>query len=206
LLVDDHQIVRQCLRSLLEREADFTVIGEAADGAEGVRLAALLTPEVVVMDVHMPLMNGLDAAHEIMRVSRRIGVVLLTMQLEDPQVLMALRAGIRGFVLKSQAGEELVQAIHDVARGEFYLSPGASQTVVEAFLTGGNPGPDPLTPREREVLRLVAEGKSTKEIAGVLQITPKTAETYRGRLMEKLAIHDTANLVRYAIRQGLVVP
>lgn len=205
LLADDHQIVRQGLKSLLARD-EMEVVGEASNGQEAVRLAAALSPDVVVMDVSMPLLNGLDAAREILHVSRKIGVVLLTMHAEDHQVLEALRLGVRGYVVKTQAVEELVLAIQEVSRGKYYLSSGASQTIVQAYLTGSDPPSDPLTSRDRQVLQLVAEGKTTKEIAEVLGVTPKTAETYRGRLMDKLDIHDTAGLTRYAIRHGLIRP
>jgi two-component system, NarL family, response regulator NreC len=205
LLADDHQIVRQGLKSLLAQE-EMKVVGEAADGHEAVRLAAELAPDVVVMDVGMPLLNGLDAAQTILQASPRTGIVLLTMHAEDYQVLKALRMGVRGYVIKTQAVDELVLAIREVARGKFYLSSGASQTVSQAYLAGSEPASDPLTLRGREVLQLVAEGKTTKEIAELLDITPKTAETYRARIMEKLDIHDTAGLVRYAIRHGLIQP
>ncbi len=205
LLADDHQIVRQGLKSLLAHE-DFEVVGEAADGREAVELAASLAPDVVVLDVAMPLLNGLDAAREILQTAPKTGVVLLTMHAEDHQVLRALRVGVRGYVIKTQAVDELVLAIRDVARGKFYLSSKASQTIVEAYLAGNGTPADPLTPRDRQVLQLVAEGKSSKEIATLLDITPKTAETYRSRLMDKLDIHDTAGLVRYAIREGLIQP
>ncbi len=205
LLADDHQIVRQGLKSLLARE-DIEVVGEAADGREAVELAATLAPDVVVLDVAMPILNGLDAAREILQAAPRTGVVLLTMHAEDHQVLRALRVGVRGYVIKTQAVDELVFAIRDVARGKFFLSSHASQTLAEAYLAGNDTPVDPLTPRDRQVLQLVAEGKSSKEIAALLDVTPKTAETYRSRLMEKLGIHDTAGLVRYAIRQGLIEP
>lgn len=205
LLADDHQIVRQGLKSLLSQE-EIEVVGEAADGHEAVRLAAELAPDVVILDVGMPLLNGLDAAQEILRGTPRIGIVLLTMHAEDHQVLKALRMGVRGYVIKTQAVDELVLAIREVARGKFYLSSGASQTIVQAYLAGTAPESDPLTSRDRQVLQLVAEGKTTKEIAGHLGVTPKTAETYRARIMEKLDIHDTAGLVRYAIRHSLIQP
>lgn len=205
LLADDHQIVRQGLKSLLSQE-EIEVVGEAADGHEAVRLAAELAPDVVILDVGMPLLNGLDAAQEILRGTPRIGIVLLTMHAEDHQVLKALRMGVRGYVIKTQAVDELVLAIREVARGKFYLSSGASQTIVQAYLAGAAPESDPLTSRDRQVLQLVAEGKTTKEIAGHLGVTPKTAETYRARIMEKLDIHDTAGLVRYAIRHSLIQP
>lgn len=205
LLADDHQIVRQGLKGMLEREG-FEVVGEAADGREAVRLAGDLSPDVAILDFSMPLLNGLDAAREILRTSPRIGLILLTMHTEDHRVVGALRAGIRAYVLKTQAAEELVQAIREVSRGGTFLSPGVSHVVVQAYLAKTDLPPDPLSPREREVLQLVAEGKTTKEIAAELGLTTKTAESYRAKIMEKLDIHDTAGLVRYAIRQGLIQP
>ncbi|TMI90000.1 MAG: response regulator transcription factor [Bacillati bacterium ANGP1] len=205
LLADDHGIFRQGVKALLEREG-FRVDGEAADGHTAIQMAAQLTPDVVVVDLAMPLLNGLDAAREITRVSPRTRTILLTMHAEDPYVARALQAGVRGYVLKSQAAEDLVQAIREVARGAVYLSPGVSQTVVEAYLTKRDLPTDPLTPREHQVLQLIAEGKTTKEVASLLGVSVKTAESHRMRIMTKLDIHETAGLVRYAIRQGLVRP
>ena len=205
LLADDHQIVRQGLKRLLESEG-FDVVGEAEDGREAVRLAQDLSPDVAILDFTMPLLNGLDAACEILRTSPRMGVILLTMHTEDNRVVRAIRAGIRAYVLKTQAAEELVQAIREVSRGGTFLSPGVSHVVVNAYLAKTDLPPDPLSPREREVVQLVAEGKTTKEIAAELGLTTKTAESYRSKIMEKLDIHDTASLVRYAIRQGLIEP
>jgi DNA-binding NarL/FixJ family response regulator len=205
LLADDHQIVRDGLKALLAREG-VDVIGEAGDGQEAVRLASVLAPDVVVMDLAMPLLNGLDAAREILRAAPRMGVVLLTMHAEDHQVITALRAGVRGYVIKTQAADELVRAIRDVAAGRVHLGSGASAVLVEAYLDGTDPPSDPLTPRDRQVLQLVAEGRTTKEISTQLGISAKTAETYRANIMEKLDIHDTAGLVRYAIRRGMIQP
>ena len=205
LLADDHQIVRQGLKGMLEREG-FEVVGEAADGREAVRLAGDLSPDVAILDFSMPRLNGLDAAREILRTSPRMALILLTMHTDDHRVVGALRAGIRAYVLKTQAAEELVQAIREVSRGGTFLSPGVSHVVVQAYLAKTDLPPDPLSPREREVLQLVAEGKTTKEIAAELGLTTKTAESYRAKIMEKLDIHDTAGLVRYAIRQGLIQP
>lgn len=205
ILADDHLIVRQGLRSILEKES-HTVVGEAGDGREAVRLAQELSPDIAVLDLSMPLLNGLDAAREIVKVSPQTKAILLTMHTEDQYVMEALRAGIRGYLLKTQAVQDLVRAIHEVSRGSMYLSPGISRAVVEAYLAKSELPPDPLTPREREVLQLIAEGKSTKEVAGVLGVSVKTAESHRTRLMEKLDIHETATLVRYAIRRGLVQP
>ena len=205
LLADDHLIVRQGLKALLEREG-IKVVGEAADGHEAVRLAQALRPDVAVLDLAMPLLNGLDAAREIVRASPRTRPILLTMHSEDPYVLEALRAGIKGYVLKTQPSTDLVQAIQEVSRGRIYLSPGVSRGVVEAYLAKTELPPDPLSPREREVLQLVAEGKTTKETARLLGVSIKTAENHRTRIMAKLDIHETAGLVRYAIRQGIIQP
>lgn len=203
LIADDHAIVRQGLRALLER-AGFDVVGEAVDGQEAVRLAGELQPDIALLDVSMPLLNGLEAGRAIQRVREDTRVVLLTMHAEDHLMAAALRAGIGGYVLKSQAAEDLVRAVHAVARREIYLSPGISKFVVDAYIKGESAPVDPLAPRERQVLQLVAEGKRSKEIGVLLGLSTKTAESYRARVMEKLDIHDTAGLVRYAIRQHLV--
>jgi DNA-binding NarL/FixJ family response regulator len=205
IVADDHAVVRQGLRALLEREG-FDVVGEAPNGPEAVRLAAALKPDVVVLDLSMPLMNGLDAGREIQQAHKNTRVVLLTMHTEEHQISAALRAGIRAYVLKSQASEDLVQAIRAVSKQQIYLSPGVSQLVLDAYLSGQQAPADPLAPRERQVLQLVAEGKTSKEIAVLLGLSTKTAESYRSRIMEKLDIHDTAGLVRYAIRHGLIQP
>jgi DNA-binding NarL/FixJ family response regulator len=205
LLADDHQIVRQGLKGLLEREG-FKVVGEATDGREAVRLAGKNHPDVAVIDLVMPALNGVDAAREMLRSAPRLKAILLTMHTEDPYVLEALRAGVSGYVLKTQAADDLVQAIREVTRGSIYLSPGISRTVVDAYRSKTDLPPDPLSPREREVLQLVAEGKTTKEVAAILGISVKTAESHRTRIMSKLNIHETAGLVRYAIRRGLIQP
>ena len=181
-------------------------MGEAADGREAVRLAQELKPQVVVLDLAMPLLNGLEAARALLRQPEPPRVVLLTLHREDQYVLEALRAGVHAYVLKSQAGEDLVEAVREAARGATYLSPSIARVVVDAFLHKGALPADPLSPREREVLQLVAEGKTTKEVAQVLGISVKTADSHRSRLMQKLEIHETASLVRYAIRRGLVQP
>ncbi len=205
ILADDHKIVRQGLRALLEREG-LEVAGEASDGREAVHLARAHGPDVAVLDLSMPLLNGVEAAREILHTRPETGVILLTVHTEEYQVVTALRAGIRGYVIKTQAADELVRAIREVADGGMYLSPGVSRIVVGAYLAGGELPPDPLTPRERQVLQLVAEGRTTKEVAALLGLSVKTAESYRSRIMEKLDIHETAGLVRYAIRRGLIEP
>ena len=205
LLADDHQIMRQGLKSLLEREG-FRVVAEAADGREALRLAETSHPDVVILDLAMPGLNGVDAAREIARSAPKTKAILLTMHKEDPYVLQALSAGVHGYVLKTQASADLVQAIREVTRGSIYLSPGVSRAVVDAYRAKTELPPDPLSPREREVLQLVAEGKTTKEVAAILGVSVKTAESHRTRIMEKLDIHETAGLVRYAIRRGVIQP
>jgi DNA-binding NarL/FixJ family response regulator len=190
---------------LLEREG-FAVVGEAADGQEAVRLADALDPDVSVLDLVMPLLNGLDASREVVRNRAESRIILLTMHAEEHQVVAALRAGVRGYVLKSQAAEDLVQAIKEVALGEIYLSPKVSRVFIEGYLARSEEPPEPLAPRERQVLQLIAEGNTSKEVAGLLGVSVKTAESYRTRIMEKLDIHETAGLVRYAIRRGLIQP
>ena len=204
-LADDHLLVRQGLKALLEREG-FSVVAEVADGQEAIRSARERCPDIAVLDFGMPLLNGLGAAREILQACPRAKAILLTMHTEDHYVLEALQAGVKGYVVKTQASADLIRAIHEVLRGMMYLSPGVSQAVVEAYLAKSELPVDPLTPREREVLQLVAEGKSTKEIAQLLGISFKTAESHRTRIMKKTSIHETAGLVRYAVRRGLIQP
>jgi DNA-binding NarL/FixJ family response regulator len=206
LLADDHVLVREGLRALLAREADIQVVAEAGDGREAIRLARDARPDVVALDLSVPLLNGLEAARQIVTWERGPRVILLTVHAEDRYVLEALRAGVRGYVLKKQAAADLVRAIREVSGGGVYLSPGISSAVVEAIRSTRGVPEEPLTPREREVLQLVAEGKTTKEIAVLLEVSVKTADAHRTRLMQKLDIHDIAGLTRYAIRQGVIQP
>ncbi len=205
VLADDHVLVRQGLKSLLEREK-FQVVAEASDGQEAVRLSESLCPEIAVLDISMPTLNGIDAARQLGRASPKTKVILLTQHEEDQYIREALEAGVKGYVLKSQVASDLVHAIHQVSRGQVYLSPGVSRAVVEAYRTKSEMPSDPLSVRERQVLQLIAEGKSTKDVATLLGISVKTAESHRTRLMQKLDIHETASLVRYAVRRGLVQP
>ncbi|HSN18383.1 MAG TPA: response regulator transcription factor, partial [Gammaproteobacteria bacterium] len=163
-----------------------------------------LNPSIAVLDIGMPLLNGIDAARDIHKQASDTEVVLLTMYEEEAYVLEALRAGIRGYVLKAQASQDLLGAIREVQRGAVYLSPGISKAVVDAYVGKSELPPDPLTDRERQVLQLVAEGKTTKEVADVLGLSVKTADSHRTRIMQKLEIHETASLVRYAIRRGVI--
>lgn len=205
LLADDHAVVRQGLKSLLEDEG-FEVIAEASDGQQAIELSEKLCPDVAVLDVAMPVLNGIDAARQISKSSPRTKIILLTMLTEDHYVLESLRAGVKGYVLKSKNAEELTHAIHEVCKGGVYLTPAASSAVVQAYLRKTPLTSAELSDRERQVLQLVAEGKTTKEVAAILGISVKTAESHRVKIMEKLDIHATAGLVRYAIRQGLIQP
>jgi len=203
LLADDHTMFRESLKALLEREG-FEVLGEASDGREAVRLARRLQPDLTVLDLGMQLLNGIGAAREIHKHCPQSLTILLTMYEEEAYVLEALQVGVRGYVLKAQAAADLVRAIQEVSHGSIYLSPGISRAVVDAFLNKTNFKEDPLTERERQVLQLIAEGKSTKEVALILGVSFKTAESHRMRIMGKLEIHNTAGLVLYAVRRGLV--
>lgn len=203
VLADDHPVVRQGVRRLLERE-EFEILGEASDGLEAIGLAEQLRPDVVVLDLAMPTLNGIGAIREIAKVSPRTKIILLTMYIEEHNILDALRAGAKGCVSKTQAAEHLLQAIREVCAGGVYLSPSVSGSVVQGYLANTELPYDPLTSRERQVLQLIAESKTTKEIAVILGVTVKTAESHRSKLMQKLDIHSTAGLVRYAIRRGLV--
>jgi DNA-binding NarL/FixJ family response regulator len=203
LLADDHAMMRDGLRSILNEEG-FEVVGEASDGREAVKLGQSLGADVAILDISMPLLNGIDAAREILKDSPRTKIIILTMHADDRYVLASLRAGIAGFVLKSKAASNLVQAIHAVCNGEVYLSSGASKAVVEAYLANDDTPDDPLSMRQREVLQLIAEGRNIKEIAIILGISAKTAESHRTSLMRKLHVQEVAGLVRYAVREGLV--
>ena len=203
LLADDHALFREGLRLILER-AGHEVAGEAADGHEACKLARTLNPDIAVLDLSMPLLNGIDVARELRRLAPGTKAILLTMYSDRAYVLRALKAGAKGYVLKTQVTEDLVRAIREVALGEVYLSAGVAASVVEAYLDNGGTDPDPLTPRERQVLQLVAEGNSTKKAAKLLNISLKTAESHRYRIMKKLNIHDVVGLVRHAVQLGLV--
>ncbi|HEY6944880.1 MAG TPA: response regulator transcription factor [Candidatus Acidoferrum sp.] len=203
LLADDHTLVRQGLKAFLDRQG-FQVVCEAANGQEAIQMAMKEQPDVALMDISMPLLNGVDAARELKKSVPKTKVILLTKHEEDQYVTEALRAGVSGYVLKSQVATDLVHAIQEVRRGSVYLSPSISRAVVGAYLSKTDSPADPLSPRERQVLQLVGEGKSTKQVAQYLGVSVKTAESHRARLMRKLDIHETAGLVRYAIRRGLI--
>jgi DNA-binding NarL/FixJ family response regulator len=205
IIADDHVMVRQGLKALLERER-YKVVGEASDGFEALQLAKSLHPDLCLLDLAMPNLNGIDCAREILKEVPRTRVIILTMHSEDHYVLAALRSGAMGYVVKNRAAADLLQAIGEAQHGHFYLSPGVSGAVVAAYLANSELPVDPLTTRERQVLQLIAEGKTTKEAAGILEISVKTAESHRSRIMQKLQVHETAGLVRHAIRIGLTQP
>src|SRR5258708_22576450 len=187
LLADDHKIVRQGLRAILVA-AGHEVIGEASDGREALKLARTLNPDIAVLDLSMPLLNGLDAAREIRRLAPDIKIILLTMYTDKGYVLQALRAGARGYVVKTQAAEDLISAIREILRGETYLSPGLAASVVDAVLESTNDAADPLTARERHILQLVAQGNTTKEIARLLNASVKPTDSRRNHIMKTLDI------------------
>jgi two-component system response regulator NreC len=207
LLADDHTIVREGLLSLLQEQQDIAVVGTAENGRDAVEQARRHFPDVVVMDIAMPLLNGIEATRQLRRVLPQTKVIVLTMYADEAYVLRALQAGAQGYLLKRAASAELLQAIHAVERGNFYLSSEISRVVVERFLSSEDPAAADgvaLSDRERQILQLVAEGHTNRQIAAALGITPKTVDTHRTRLMTKLDIHDTPGLVRYAIRKGMV--
>jgi two-component system response regulator NreC len=205
ILADDHLIVRQGLRLVLEKE-NIEVLGEASDGLEAIRMIRDLRPEIAVLDLDMPGLDGLAVLREAAVASPHTRAVILTRHMEEPYAVEALRIGARGYVLKTQASTDLVAAIQHVGRGEVYLSPRISKAVVHAYLSNNDSPNGKLSVRERQVLQLVGEGHSTKKIAALLGISVKTADTHRTKVMEKLDIHQTAGLVRYAIRNGLIEP
>ncbi len=211
ILADDHQIFREGLRTLLEKQPGTRVVGEAADGREAVRLTAERQPHLVIMDISMPVMNGIEASRQILADHPETLIVGLSMHADCRFVLETLKAGARGYLLKDSAFEELAAAIREVRLGRIYLSPAATDLVVRDFLQREQPARAPgafgvLSSREREVLQLIAEGRSTKEIAADLGISAKTVETHRKQIMHKLKLFSIAELTKYAIREGLTPP
>jgi DNA-binding NarL/FixJ family response regulator len=209
ILADDHRLVRSGIRSLLESIRGVTVVGETGDGREALELIGKHRPDIALLDVTMPGLNGLEVTARVEGVSPTTRVVILTMHAGETYVAQALRAGAAGFLLKDSAVYELEAALESVSDGGTYLSPAVSKKVVTSFLRGEGPPADPLeslTARQREVLQMIAEGRSTKEIAADLGLSVKTVETHRAQIMERLDIHDVAGLVRFAIRAGLVSP
>jgi DNA-binding NarL/FixJ family response regulator len=204
LIADDHTLVRAGLTSLIARLPEMEVVAEAADGRQALRLVRDLQPDIVLMDIAMPGLNGLESAERIHGIHPKIKIIILSMHASEEYVAQALKAGASGYLLKDAATAELEMALKSVAMGQFYLSPAISRQVVDNFLRGGPMGLDLLTPRQREILQLIAEGKGTRDIAETLHLSVKTVETHRAQLMERLDIHDVAGLIRYALKKGLI--
>ena len=207
-LADDHAVVRDGLRFILENQGDISVVGEAADGRMTVREVQRLRPDVVIMDIAMPELNGIEATQQVRDACPSTQVVILSMHASVEHIFRALQAGARGYLLKESAGKEVVEAVRAVSTSRRYLSEGISETILDEFTrtdraAHGKSPLESLSTREREILQLVVEGKSSAEIAEVLRISPKTVETYRSRLMQKLGLSDLPSLVKFAIQHGL---
>jgi two-component system, NarL family, response regulator NreC len=209
LLADDHQLMRSGVRLMLEREADLTVVGEAADGREAVALAKSLKPEVVVMDIGMPNLNGIEAAHQMTQELPDLAIIMVSMHSDESYVLRALKSGARGYLLKDSAEADLIKAVHVVAGGKSFFSPAVSKLLLDDYVrklkrSGTEDAYDLLTPREREILQLIAEGKSNKDIANLLNLSVYTVESHRSNLMEKLNVRGLPELILYAVRRGII--
>jgi two-component system response regulator NreC len=209
LLADDHQLMRSGVRLMLEREPDITVVGEAGDGREAVALAKTLKPEVVVMDIGMPNLNGIEAALQMTQHNPELAVVMLSMHSDESYVLRALKAGARGYLLKDSAEADLIKAVHVVAGGKSFFSPAVSKVLLDDYVrklkrSGAEDAYDLLTPREREILQLIAEGKSNKDVANLLNLSVYTVESHRSNLMEKLNLKGVTELILYAVRKGII--
>jgi two-component system response regulator NreC len=209
LLADDHQLMRSGVRLMLEREPDITVVGEASDGREAVALAKTLKPEVVVMDIGMPNLNGIEAALQMTQHNPELAVVMLSMHSDESYVLRALKAGARGYLLKDSAEADLIKAVHVVAGGKSFFSPAVSKVLLDDYVrklsrSGTEDAYDLLTPREREILQLIAEGKSNKDVANLLNLSVYTVESHRSNLMEKLNLKGVPELILYAVRKGII--
>lgn len=204
LLADDHSIVRQGFRMILSAQPDMEVIGEASNGREAVEQSAALQPDVIVMDVSMPELNGIEATRRIAETTPRARVLALSMHRDSVYVREILRAGARGYLLKDAQESDFLAAVRAIAKGDGYLSPAVSDAVLSDYRKHVTDPIDLLTSREREVLQMIAEGKTNKEIASILNLSVYTVEAHRGRIMEKLNLHSTGELVRFAIRNGLI--
>jgi DNA-binding NarL/FixJ family response regulator len=210
LLADDHGIVRRGLRSLLETEPGLTVVAEAADGAEALRLCEQHDPDIVVLDIGMPKLNGIDVAARMQKLRRPPHVIILSMHSDESYIIRALGAGARAYLLKDATDEDLLPAIRAVAAGKPFLSPAVTAVLVEDYVRqlharGLTDSYHLLTDREKEVLQLLAEGRSNKDVAGLLDVGLSTVETHRANLMQKLNLHNTAEIVLYAVRKGIIV-
>jgi DNA-binding NarL/FixJ family response regulator len=205
LIADDHGIVRSGVKLLLDRQPDIEVVAEAEDGVDAVEKVIEHRPDVAVLDVSMPRMTGLQATHEIKQQAPDTQVLILSMHDDDRYLFEALRAGAAGYVLKHAADQDLVDAVRAAGRGEPFLTASAQQTLIREFLERGDQ-PEELSPREQEVVKLIAEAHTNREIAEILHLSEKTVESHRGRVLQKLGMRDRVELVRYAIRRGLVEP
>ena len=206
LIADDHEMVRAGLKSILQQQHDVEVVADVGDGRTAVRLTAELLPDLVIMDINMPELNGIEAIRQIVGGESGAKVIALSVHADRQFIAAALDAGAKGYLLKNSASVELQLAIRAVLQGEMFLSPRIAHIVVDRFVRGnksGEPNGGELTPKQREVLQLLAEGKSNKEIALRMEISSKTVETHRAQIMEKLKIHNLAGLTKYAIREGL---
>jgi DNA-binding NarL/FixJ family response regulator len=209
LLADDHILMRSGLRALLDRQPNLEVVGESENGRETVALAASLKPDVVVMDVGMPILNGIEATQTIVTQNPTIAVVILSMHADESYVMRALKAGARGYLLKDSAAADLIGAIQAISQGKSFFSPKVSRILAEDYVRvlkqkGAVDTYDLLTSREREILQLLAEGKTNKEVATALNISPYTVETHRSHILQKLNLHNSAELVLYAVRKGII--
>ena len=209
LLADDHTVMRNGLRLLLERQPDFVIAGEASDGREAVALATSAAADIVVMDVAMPMLNGIEATRQIAASNPRIGVIVLSMHSDESYVLRALKAGARGYLLKDSAEADLIKAVRAVHEGRNSFSPAISRMLLEDYIRqlqqrGEEDSYDLLSTREREILQLIAEGKSNKEIAPLLNISLYTVETHRTHILQKLNLHSVPELILYAVRKGII--
>ncbi|HYD16756.1 MAG TPA: response regulator transcription factor [Candidatus Nanoarchaeia archaeon] len=209
LIADDHGIVRKGLRLQLEQRTDFEVVGEASDGREAVRMAEELSPDVIVMDIAMPNLNGIEATTQIVKKNPRIGVIMLSMHSDETYLTRTLAAGAKGYLLKDNADVDLYRAVQVVAQGKPFFSPTIANTLLEDYMRqlqqrGLQDSYDLLTDREKEILQLLAEGKSNKEVAIILNLATATVETHRTRLMQKLDLHSAADIVLYAVRKKII--
>ncbi|MBI5282711.1 MAG: response regulator transcription factor [Candidatus Solibacter usitatus] len=204
LLADDHSVVRQGFRRILESQPDMEIVGEAGNGREAITEATRLTPDIVVMDVAMPELNGIEATRRLTESSPRTRVLALSMHKDAVYVREILRAGARGYLLKDAIDADLLAAIRSIAKGEAYLSPAIADAVLTDYRQHVTDPIDLLTSREREVLQHIAEGRTNKEIATILKLSVYTVDAHRGRIMEKLNLHSTGELVRFAVRKGLI--
>ncbi len=209
LLADDHKLMRSGLKALIEQQPDLTVVGEADDGRQAVALAASLKPDLLVMDIGMPNLNGIEAARQITQANPGTAIVILSMHSDESYVLRALKAGAKGYLLKDSAESDLIRAVHAVAGRQSFFSPAVSKVLLDDYVrklqrSGAEDAYDLLTPREREILQLIAEGKSNKDVANLLNLSVYTVETHRSNIMEKLNLRGIPELILYAVRKGII--